>query len=243
MSYPAARATTIAVDIDTRPAALALDELRRAWLGQLDELIATARELAVADDAYEFVKRPNIPYVYAPYDPEQLAAERIDTVLIINLRRKPLFWRRVNQGQNRGFPAAARHLIEKIRDAGISIALDGFDAAHSNLRLLSILPISKLRVAPYLFLRVGDGPSETRLFDGIMGAARGLGITVCATGIDSPELLSAVLQHGRPLAQGSALGPILSGAEFLEFLRGSNVDTAMLPPVDFGDEALQPAMR
>jgi diguanylate cyclase len=140
-----------------------------------------------------------------------------------------------------GASAAALRIINKVRDAGISIAIDGFNAAHSNLRLLSILPISKLRVDPYLLLRVLDGPSAALLFAGIIGAARGLGIVVCATGINSPELLSAVLRHGRPLAQGAALGPILAGEEFLELLRGSNVDTVMLPTLDFGDEALQAA--
>jgi EAL domain-containing protein (putative c-di-GMP-specific phosphodiesterase class I) len=573
MLFPGARAADTAADsFDTRPAALALDELRRAWLGQLNDLIATARALAVFDDTYEFVKRPNIPYVYAHYDPVQLAAERIDTVLIINLRGKPLFWRRLNQGQNRGFPdarrflaelpplqsvdvvgvpslagaaklvhgpkllvampiyassgsglargwliatraidalqwsryeelaqmpekpdasiarvnpkqirgflavsdlqvrrsatfdvpmapmvqqgaalaspsrsssgrsvplltlvltgmsvalvatgikrrqgrlivrprtpksgnaqnpievpnsgvtpaspdtsigtgfslchtqdplaarlaarnavfrfqpqidlqsgrvagveallcvtgaheirpaielaaeieasghglvllerrlheacreqsrwlktmghefpigvpvsqrtlanaaflplvqrilahyelapsclelqveetvigasAAALRLINRLHDAGISIAIDGFNAAHSNLRLLSILPISKLRVDPYLLLRVHDGPSAALLFAGIIGAAHGLRMVVCAKGINSPELLSAVLQHGRPLAQGAALGPILAGEEFLELLRASNADTAILPTLDFGDGGLQVA--
>jgi EAL domain-containing protein (putative c-di-GMP-specific phosphodiesterase class I)/sensor domain CHASE-containing protein len=583
MVFPAARATNIAVEsLDTRPAVLALDELRRAWFGQLNELIATARELAVADDTYEFVRRPNIPYVDAHYDPEQLATERIDTVLIINLHGKPLFWRRVNQGDNRGFPdarlflaelpplptpgvagvpsfagaatlvhgpkllvampiyasrgsgvargwliatrpldtlqwhryeelarvpvqlldphpskstgdieaalheplapivrvepkhirgfmavsdlqgrpfkifsvslvrqeaavdsagalvsarlvpwlilvviitsaaivatgitrhqsrkivwlsaprnsnvqnpieapnsgatdlpdipistgfssaqtrdplrfrfaasnavfryqpqidlqtgrvagveallcvsashefrsaieltseveaaglglalverrlhdacrqqsawlkiighkfpigvpvsqrslvnaaflplaqrilaehelapaflelqveeaalgpsAAALRSVTKVRDAGISIAIDGFNAAHSNLRLLSILPVSKLRVDPYLLLRVGNGAADALLFDGIIGAARGLAISVCVTGINSPELLSTVLRHGTPLAQGAALGPILTGEEFLEFLRGGSVDTALLRPLDFSGE-------
>jgi len=138
-----------------------------------------------------------------------------------------------------GPSAAALRLVTQVRDAGISIAIDGFNAAHSNLRLLSILPISKLRVDPYLLLRKGDGPSGALLFDGIIGAARGLGILVCATGINSPELLSTVLRHGRPLAQGAALGPILTGEEFLELLRSSSVDTAMLPPLEFGDEGPQ----
>jgi EAL domain-containing protein (putative c-di-GMP-specific phosphodiesterase class I)/sensor domain CHASE-containing protein len=586
--FPAARAANVAVDtLDTQPAVLALDELRRAWFGQLNELIAAARALAVADDTYEFVRRPNIPYVNAHYDPEHLAAEGIDTVLIVNLHGKPLFWRRINQGSNRGFPdarlflaelpplpapgvagvpglagaatlvhgtkllvampiyassgsgaargwliaaraldahqwhryeelarvpvqlldprlskstgdveaalqeplapvvrveakhirgfmavsdlqgkpfkvfsvslarqeaavesvaasflarsvpwlglmvmvisvavaavatgvmhrrsrqivwlsapqngnvlrpseeaqsrssdlvvtpnspgsstaqtrdplrarfaasnavfryqpqidlqtgrvagveavlcipglhelrpavelaaeieaaglglalverrlhdacrqqrawlsvighefpiglpvpqrtlvnaaflplaqrilaendlapsfleleveeaalgpsAAALRSVTKVRDAGISIAIDGFNAAHSNLRLLSILPISKLRLAPYLLLRLGDGPSEALLFDGIIGAARGLGIVVCVTGIASPELLATVLRHGRPLAQGAALGGALAAQEFVELLRRTNVDTAILRPLDFGDVRLQ----
>jgi EAL domain-containing protein (putative c-di-GMP-specific phosphodiesterase class I)/sensor domain CHASE-containing protein len=589
MWFPATRSANVAVDtLDAQPAILALDDVRRAWLGQLNELIATARALAVADDTYEFVKRPNIPYIEAHYDPERLTAERIDTVLIVDLRGKPLFWRLLNQGSNRGFPdarlflaelpplpapgvagepslagaatlvhgpkllvampiyassgfgvargwliaaraldapqwhryeelahvpvqlldpqasqstgdveaalqaplapivrveaqhirgfmavsdlqgrpfkvfsvslarqeaavgsaavsflarsiprlslllliasaavavvatgmvrhqsrkiawlgppqndnvwppaeaanlgssvpaiapvsagfssaqardslrarlaashavfryqpqidlqtgrvagveallcvpgadefrpaielaaeieaaglgpalvehrlhdacreqrawlrtighefpigvpvsqralvdaaflpllqsilaeyelapallelqveeaalgpsAAALRSVTKVRDAGLSIAIDGYNAAHSNLRLLSILPISKLRVDPYLLLRAGDTPSEALLFDGIVGAARGLGIMVCATGIDSPELLSTVLRHGRPVAQGAALGPALAGQEFLELLRGNNTDTATLRTLDFDDERLQP---
>jgi EAL domain-containing protein (putative c-di-GMP-specific phosphodiesterase class I) len=137
--------------------------------------------------------------------------------------------------------SAAPRLINKVCDAGITIAIDGFNAARCNLRLLSTLPISKLRVDPYLLLRDHDGPSAARLFAAIIGAARGLGIRVCATGINSPELLSAVLQHGRPLAQGATIGPILTGEGFLELLRGSNVDTAILPTLDFDDEGLQVA--
>jgi EAL domain-containing protein (putative c-di-GMP-specific phosphodiesterase class I)/sensor domain CHASE-containing protein len=137
-----------------------------------------------------------------------------------------------------GPSAAALRSVSQIRDAGISIAIDGFNAAHSNLRLLSVLPISKLRVDPYLLLRIDDGPSEALLFDGIIGAARGLGILVCATGIATQELLSSVLRHGRPLAQGAALGPLLAGEEFFDLLRGSGADTEILRPLDFGDARL-----
>jgi EAL domain-containing protein (putative c-di-GMP-specific phosphodiesterase class I) len=122
--------------------------------------------------------------------------------------------------------------LSKVHEAGILIALDGFNANHSNLRLLAILPISKLRVDPWLLLRKADRVSEAQLFAGILGAARGLGITVCATGIASADMLAAVLQHGRPLAQGPAVGACLDGPEFLARLRGSSVDTVTLRPLD-----------
>ena len=108
--FPIAQAESVIDTLETQGAVRALDDLRLAWLSQLDDLIATARALAVqADDTYpEFTKRPNIPYVHAHYNPEQLAAYRIDTVLIANLQGTPLFWRRINQGVNRGaFPGRA----------------------------------------------------------------------------------------------------------------------------------------
>jgi EAL domain-containing protein (putative c-di-GMP-specific phosphodiesterase class I) len=121
--------------------------------------------------------------------------------------------------------------LAKIHEAGISIAIDDFNASHSNLRLLSILPISKLRIDPWLLLRMGDRVPEALVFDGILGAARSLGIAVCATGVATPDLLAAVLKHGRPLAQGAAVGSPLTDPDFLELLRGNNDDTETMRPL------------
>src|SRR5271165_4346960 len=89
-----------------------LDARYNSSSDQLANLIAAARALALADDTYEFVSRHNLPYVAAHYTKEQLAADRIDTVLIINTRGEPLFWRRLNHGRNRGFPDARAFLAE-----------------------------------------------------------------------------------------------------------------------------------
>jgi EAL domain-containing protein (putative c-di-GMP-specific phosphodiesterase class I) len=122
--------------------------------------------------------------------------------------------------------------LAKIHEAGVSIAIDGFNASHSNLRLLTILPISKLRIDPWLLLRMGDRVPEALVFDGILGAARSLGIVVCATGVATPDLLTAVLKHGRPLAQGAAVGSPLTDPDFLELLRGNNQDTQTMRPLN-----------
>jgi EAL domain-containing protein (putative c-di-GMP-specific phosphodiesterase class I) len=111
----------------------------------------------------------------------------------------------------------------------LSIAVDGFNAVYANLRVLAMSPISKVRVAALPLLRSGADTLEKLVFHGILGAARGLGITVCATGVTSPELLAAVLSHGRPLAQGIELAPMLDSAAFLQCLQDRNETTATLP--------------
>ena len=103
---------TSALAVDTTPTTRALEAVRKAWVDELDELTASVRALAVADDTYEFVARPNIPYVRERYTRTRLAAERIDTVLIISGKGKPLFWRRVNDRQNGGFADADVFLAE-----------------------------------------------------------------------------------------------------------------------------------
>ena len=77
------------------------------------------------------------------------------------------------------------------------------------------------------------------LFDGIVGAARGLGIVVCATGVDSPDLAAAAERHGCSLAQGAALGPLVDGEQFLTLVRGGDVDTVTLPPLQLDRDPAQ----
>jgi sensor domain CHASE-containing protein len=98
--------------VDTLPAVDALQALRRAWFDELDELTATVRAIAVANDSYEFVAYPNIPYVITRFARERLAATHLDTVLIIDRMRKPLFWRRLSKSGNRGFADAEAFLGE-----------------------------------------------------------------------------------------------------------------------------------
>ncbi len=103
---------TSALAVDTTPATRVLEAVKKAWVDELDDLAASVRTRAIADDTYEFVDRPNIPYVHDQYPPERLIAERIDTVLIIDGKGKPLFWRRVNDRENRGFDEADEFLAE-----------------------------------------------------------------------------------------------------------------------------------
>jgi len=139
-----------------------------------------------------------------------------------------------------GASAASLRAIANVHAAGVRIAIDRYNAGRSNLRLLTVVPVGKLRIDPALVHKIGSATAEAALFDGIIGAARGLGITVCATGIDSPELVAATLRHGRPLAQGEALARAIGGDEFLVYLGGSATDTASLPLLQIDDVLPQP---
>ncbi len=134
-----------------------------------------------------------------------------------------------------GASAATLGALKEAHAAGISIAIEGFNGTKSNLRLLTLVPIAKLRLDPALVHNIGGGAPEALLFDGITGAARGLGIVVCVTGVASPDLLAAILRHGRPLAQGMALGAPVDGEKFLQLLRGSCVDTTSVRPLELDD--------
>lgn len=127
--------------------------------------------------------------------------------------------------------------LSGFRDAGISIAIEGFNAAHSNLRFLALLPASKLKVDALPLLRQQDDVTEKRVFDAIVAVARGLGMLICATNVNSAAVLAAVLRQARPLAQGMELGDTLDAASFLQCLHDRNETTATLPLLTAGREA------
>ncbi len=89
-----------------------MDTVRRAWLEDLEDLAGVVRRYAEAGDTYDFIARPNFPYVFDHYSPAELAEERIDTVLIVDRRGAPQFWRRLNHGPGRGFTDARAFLAE-----------------------------------------------------------------------------------------------------------------------------------
>jgi EAL domain-containing protein (putative c-di-GMP-specific phosphodiesterase class I)/sensor domain CHASE-containing protein len=119
--------------------------LREAWRSDLDELAVAARGFAVADDTFEFVVRPNLPYIYARYPRERLAAAHIDAVLIVNRAREALFWRRVRGSGNAGFSDAHVFLagLPALRahgDTGIP-SLSGAVKTPFGLALVVAMPI------------------------------------------------------------------------------------------------------
>jgi EAL domain-containing protein (putative c-di-GMP-specific phosphodiesterase class I) len=135
-----------------------------------------------------------------------------------------------------GTSAVTLRALRTLSEAGISIAIDKFSGTKASLCLLTLVPIAKLRIDPSLLRNIGGASPEALLFDGIIGAARGLGMTVCVTGVASEDSLAAILRHARPLAQGMAIGAPLNTEDIIQLLRGSCADTASLQPLVVVDD-------
>jgi EAL domain-containing protein (putative c-di-GMP-specific phosphodiesterase class I)/sensor domain CHASE-containing protein len=140
------------------------------------------------------------------------------------------------------FTASPRAMkaLDEVHQLGVRLCLDGFGKGSSSLHSLAALPISKVRIHPALVREAAYDARAAALMHAIIGASRGLGISVCAAGVDSPVQAGALEVHGRPLAQGSALGPPMESERILALLHGTGVDTAFLPVVDPDPSIPQP---
>jgi len=78
----------------------------------------------------------------------------------------------------------ARRHIERLAAKGVNIALDDFGTGYSNLRALMGLPIQTVKLDRSLIDDVARNPRVSRLVGSMMHAARALGVSVVAEGVE-----------------------------------------------------------
>jgi diguanylate cyclase (GGDEF)-like protein len=80
--------------------------------------------------------------------------------------------------------ALARRHIERLAARGVNIALDDFGTGYSNLRALMNLPIQTVKLDRSLINDVARNPRVSKLVSSMMHAARALGVSVVAEGVE-----------------------------------------------------------
>ena len=80
--------------------------------------------------------------------------------------------------------ALARRHIERLNAKGVSIALDDFGTGYSNLRALMNLPIQTVKLDRSLIDGVGKDPRVTKLVGSMLHAARAMGVSIVAEGVE-----------------------------------------------------------
>ena len=91
--------------------------------------------------------------------------------------------------------ALARRHIERLATRGVNVALDDFGTGYSNLRAVMNLPIQTLKLDRSLIDDVARNPRASMLVASMMHAARALGVTVVAEGVEE-EAQAIILRAG-----------------------------------------------
>jgi len=95
-------------------------------------------------------------------------------------------------------------VLRKLRELGVSVAIDGFGAAYSSLVGLHQLPVGKLKIDRSLVAQVHK---EGRpIIAGIVGLAHALGLKVTAVGVESEAQREALKACGCDYLQGYFTG-------------------------------------
>lgn len=107
-------------------------------------------------------------------------------------------------------------LLSALRDLGTGIAVDDFGADVGSLALLMRVPLSCVKLARTLLRDVADSREEAAFARGVIDAARALGLTTVAGGIETSPQCGLLARMGCEEGQGPLFGQRLSAAALRE---------------------------
>ena len=112
-------------------------------------------------------------------------------------------------------------LLNLLRDAGVTIAIDDFGSAYSALGSLRILPINAVKIDRGLLDHMTAGEGDLAIISAVIGVSHSLGLRIAADGVDTREQFEFLKARGCQEAQGSYCSPALDPDSFKSRLRSA----------------------
>ncbi len=108
---------------------------------------------------------------------------------------------------------SSRAILDELRALGVRLALDDFGVGESSLGRLADLPVDILKLDRSLVVGLPDGRTAQALTRAALQLAHGLGLRSVAEGVEEPEQLRWLHDHGCRDVQGFFLGRPVPAAE------------------------------
>jgi diguanylate cyclase (GGDEF)-like protein len=96
---------------------------------------------------------------------------------------------------------AAMHVLQALKDIGVSLAIDDFGTGYSSLSYLQKFPLDVLKVDKSFVDELGDSRGA-EIVSSIINLAHALGLSVVAEGVETQEQLGMLQELHCDLAQG-----------------------------------------
>ncbi len=93
-------------------------------------------------------------------------------------------------------------LLNRLRDIGISVAIDDFGTGYSYLGLATRLPVNCLKIDRSFVAGMLTNPSDGAAVRATIALAHSLGMRAVGEGVETPQQLNFLKQHGCDEAQG-----------------------------------------
>jgi len=116
-------------------------------------------------------------------------------------------------------PSEAIASLRKIRDLGMPVAVDHFGSGYSSLAHLKRLPLDKLKIDGAFIRDIASNPDNAAIVVAIINLAHSLSLAVGAGGVETPEEMSFLIDHGCDEMQGNYFSRPVPAGEALALLK------------------------
>ncbi len=104
----------------------------------------------------------------------------------------------------------SRYTIQRLRDAGVRIAIDDFGAGYSSYQTLRHLDVDRVKIDRSFVTGMLEDPRDEAIVVSVVNLAHRLGIDVVAEGVENTELWEALVAMGCDTAQGFGISRPMS---------------------------------
>ncbi len=102
--------------------------------------------------------------------------------------------------------ARARHVMQAMKAAGMTVTLDDFGTGYSSLCYLAEMTFDKIKIDRSFVRTLHERPESAKIVDAVIGLSRSLGVLTVAEGVETEHDAQVLLQLGCVLAQGYLFG-------------------------------------
>ena len=103
--------------------------------------------------------------------------------------------------------AAARHILMRLRERGIQIAIDDFGSGYSALWYLRDLPVDKVKLDRSFVAPIASDPKAAAVARAVIDLAHVLLMTTVAEGVEDEQTAQLLQRYGCDVAQGYLYSP------------------------------------
>jgi diguanylate cyclase (GGDEF)-like protein len=115
-------------------------------------------------------------------------------------------------------PPRAKEILQRLRDTGVSLAVDDFGTGYASLSYLSELPVDEIKIDRSFVMAMDREEQHARIVRSTIDLGRNLCLSVVAEGVESAEVWNRLAELGCDSAQGYFLARPLPAAELTTWL-------------------------
>ncbi|MBK8906633.1 MAG: EAL domain-containing protein [Rhodospirillales bacterium] len=119
-------------------------------------------------------------------------------------------------------PDRALEIANTVSEIGCKLSIDDFGTGYSSLSYLSRLPVNELKIDKSFVLSMAHSGTNATIVHSTIDLAHNLGLKVVSEGVETREMLDALVRLGCDAIQGFLIGPPMSAAGVPAWL-GSDV--------------------